>query len=33
MSKLNLAATQDDTPVRVTLELSARLHRDLVDHG
>ncbi|MFN7106854.1 MAG: DUF2274 domain-containing protein [Brevundimonas sp.] len=30
MSKLKLAGLQDDTPVKLTLELSAEVHRDLV---
>lgn len=29
MSKLKLAGLQDDTPVKLTLELSAEVHRDL----
>lgn len=30
MSKLKLAGLQDDTPVKLTLELPAEVHRDLV---
>ena len=33
MPKLKLATVQDDKPVRVTLEIPARLHRDLVAYG
>jgi hypothetical protein len=33
MGKLKLRAIDDDEPVRVTLELPARLHRDLVACG
>ena len=33
MPKLKLAALEDDKPVRMTVELSARLHRDLVTYG
>ncbi|MET3780806.1 hypothetical protein ABIC32_001451 [Brevundimonas sp. 1080] len=30
MSTLKLAGLQDDTPVKLTLELPAEIHRDLV---
>lgn len=30
MSKLKLAGLQDDTPVKLTFELAADVHRDLV---
>ena len=30
MAKLKLSAIDDDRPVKVTVELPARLHRDLV---
>lgn len=33
MTKLKLAAIEDDTPVKLTLELPARVHRDLVAYG
>ena len=33
MANLKLGAIDDDKPVRVTLELPARLHRDLVAYG
>ena len=33
MPKLKLAAIEDDKPVRVSLELPAALHRDLVAYG
>ncbi len=33
MAKLKLAAIEDDRPVRVTVELPAKLHRDLVAYG
>jgi len=33
MPKLKLSPVEDDKPVRVTVELSARLHRDLVAYG
>jgi hypothetical protein len=33
MSKLKLSAIDDDKPVRVTLDLPAALHRDLVAYG
>jgi hypothetical protein len=33
MSKLKLGPIEDDTPVKVTVELPAALHRDLLDYG
>jgi len=33
MAKLKLGAIADDKPVRLTVELSAALHRDLVAYG
>ncbi len=33
MPKLKLTAIEDDTPVKVTVELPAALHRDLVAYG
>ena len=33
MSKLKLGAIEDDKPVRVTIELPAALHRDLVAYA
>jgi hypothetical protein len=33
MPKLKLAAIEDDKPVRLTLEVPAALHRDLVAYG
>lgn len=33
MSKLKLGPIEDDTPVKITLDLPAALHRDLVDYG
>ena len=33
MTKLKLGAILDDKPVKVTVELSAALHRDLVTYG
>jgi hypothetical protein len=33
MPKLKLATIEDDKPVRLTLELPAALHRDLVAYG
>jgi hypothetical protein len=33
MTKLKLSAIDDDKPVRVTLDLPAPLHRDLVAYG
>jgi hypothetical protein len=33
MSKLKLAAIEDAKPVKVTLELPANLHRDLVTYA
>lgn len=33
MSKLKLAAIEDDTPVKLTLDLPAQVHRDLVAYG
>ena len=33
MPKLKLASIEDDKPVRLTLDLPATLHRDLVAYG
>jgi len=33
MPKLKLAAIEDDKPVRLTVDLPAALHRDLVAYG
>lgn len=33
MAKLKLSAICDDKPVRVTLDLPASLHRDLIAYG
>lgn len=33
MSKLKLGPIEDDTPVKLSLELPAALHRDLIDYG
>ena len=33
MAKLKLGPIEDDKPVKLTIELSARLHRDLVAYG
>ena len=33
MTKLKLSAIPDDKPVRVTIELPAAVHRDLVAYG
>lgn len=33
MAKLKLAAIEDDKPVKLTIELSAAIHRDLVAYG
>lgn len=33
MSRLKLGPIEDDTPVKLTLELPATLHRDLVDYA
>lgn len=33
MPKLKLGPIADDKPVKVTLELPARLHRDLTEYG
>jgi hypothetical protein len=33
MSKLKLGAIEDDKPVRLTVELPAQVHRDLVAYG
>ena len=33
MAKLRLGVIEDEKPVRLTLELSAALHRDLVRYG
>lgn len=33
MSRLKIDAIEDDTPVKVSLDLPAAVHRDLVDYG
>lgn len=33
MAKLKLGAIEDDKPVRLTIELPAAVHRDLVAYG
>lgn len=33
MSKLKLGPIEDDKPVKLTIELSAAIHRDLVAYG
>lgn len=33
MSKLKLTTVPDDTPVKLTIELPATIHRDLVAYG
>ncbi|MEH0194328.1 DUF2274 domain-containing protein [Caulobacter sp. CCNWLY153] len=33
MSALKISVLEDDTPVKVTLDLPAGVHRDLVDYG
>jgi hypothetical protein len=33
MAKLKLSAIEDDKPVRVTVDLPASIHRDLVAYG
>ncbi|HEY2707123.1 MAG TPA: DUF2274 domain-containing protein [Caulobacteraceae bacterium] len=33
MPKLKLSLVEDDKPVRMTVELPAKLHRDLVAYG
>ena len=33
MAKLKLSAIEDDRPVRVTVDLPASVHRDLVAYG
>lgn len=33
MAKLKLAAIADDKPVKITVELPARLHRDLLKYA
>jgi hypothetical protein len=33
MPKLKLSLVEDDKPVRLSIELSAKLHRDLVAYG
>ncbi len=33
MPKLKLSLVEDDKPVRLSVELSAKLHRDLVAYG
>jgi hypothetical protein len=33
MTKLKLSAIEDDSPVKMSITLSAELHRDLVDYA
>lgn len=33
MSKLKLSELQDDTPVKLTIELPGQVHRDLIAYG
>ncbi|WP_012286309.1 DUF2274 domain-containing protein [Caulobacter sp. K31] len=33
MNKLKLGPIEDETPVKVTVDLPAAVHRDLVDYG
>ena len=33
MSKLKLGPLEDDTPVKITLDLPAGIHRDLTDYA
>ncbi len=33
MAKLRIGAIEDDKPVRITVELTAAVHRDLVAYG
>lgn len=33
MTRLKLTTIEDDTPVKLTLELPAQVHRDLVAYG
>lgn len=33
MAKLKLSLIEDDTPVKLTMELPAQVHRDLVAYG
>lgn len=33
MTKLKLTGIEDDTPVKLTLELPAHVHRDLIAYG
>jgi hypothetical protein len=33
MSKLKIAAIEDDAPIKMTFDLPAAIHRDLVDYG
>jgi hypothetical protein len=33
MTKLKLGVIEDDKPVRLTVELPAAVHRDLLDYG
>lgn len=33
MSKLKLGPLEDDTPIKVTLDLPATVHRDLTDYA
>jgi hypothetical protein len=33
MSKLKLGPLEDDTPVKITIDLPAVIHRDLIDYA
>ena len=33
MAKLRIGAIEDDKPVRITVELTAAVHRDLIAYG